>query len=199
MMGLHGEELHLALSLEVIWNSLLSIPGNYVILPTIFPRYRTRFDLTNSILEDLVRYLLRIIKDLSVIHLDIYRTRHNARLKIVRVGHTFDDHSFLKDGIHMNARANEAVARKLIKAVQFTEVIFSPVNLSPPDIQSPSQFPSIQSCNKRKQRTTETQKFQPLKKSKRVARPFSLDVQSLDKTSESNPVVPKLGETDSVP
>ena len=38
--------------------SLLQIPNSFVILPSIFPRFGLNFDLTNSILEDIVRYLV---------------------------------------------------------------------------------------------------------------------------------------------
>ena len=40
---------------EHLVDGLLAVPGAHVILPTIFPRLGITFDVTNSILEDVVR------------------------------------------------------------------------------------------------------------------------------------------------
>ena len=63
MSRLQGDVLYRALDqfksyMEQFISSLLDIPGVYVILPSIFPSYRTQFDLTNNIIDALVRYLV---------------------------------------------------------------------------------------------------------------------------------------------
>ena len=57
---LHADELNNALTefknhVEKVLDSLLNIPKTFVILPTIFPRLGIYFDLTNNVLEDIVR------------------------------------------------------------------------------------------------------------------------------------------------
>ena len=43
---------------EHLVDSLLAIPDAHIILPTIFPRLGITFDATNSILEDVVRFVI---------------------------------------------------------------------------------------------------------------------------------------------
>ena len=58
---------------EHLVDGLLAIPGAYVILPTIFPRRGTTFDVTNSILEDVVR-LVYFLSGLSTVTLIYFTT-----------------------------------------------------------------------------------------------------------------------------
>ena len=61
LMWLPQQQLDIALGqfknyIEKFLNCLLSVKNSYIILPSIFPRKHTQFDVTNNILEDIVRY-----------------------------------------------------------------------------------------------------------------------------------------------
>ena len=107
-------------------------------------------------------------------HSYICRCWDSPRLKIVHVGHTFHDGSFLKDGVHLTQGANEVIAKKLLRAVQFTDILPSTADQRPPDLKSPSQFPRLSSSRKRKGLKNDAENCLPWKKARISKNPISV-------------------------
>ena len=62
---------------EHLVDSLLNVPNSQVLLPTIFPRFVTRFDMTNNVLEEIVRY--SILKNVIFFKLNFNMAGANRR------------------------------------------------------------------------------------------------------------------------
>ena len=74
----------------------------------------------------------------------------------------------------MNCQANEKIAQKILKAIQFTQIPTFPVNALVPDLQSESDFPSMKDTRKRKIEINKNE-ILSLKRVKQSSRIFSLN------------------------